>query len=80
MSAILHDIWRENCELGFKQYGRGVLYRSVSVGLGKSAYVPLAKVNDPIGQKLIESYNPDKEFVVAEPNGKGGTRWQVFQK
>jgi hypothetical protein len=73
-------MWRETCKKGFAFYGRGVLYRSVAVGLGQSAYVPLAKIDDPVGRQVVEAYDPAKEFVVSEPNDKGGTRWQVFQK
>lgn len=80
MSAALYEMWRETCKKGFALYGRGALCRSVAVGLGQSAYVPLVKVNDPVGKQIVESYDPAKEFVIAEPNEKGGTRWQVFQK
>jgi hypothetical protein len=80
MSAVLHEVWRSTCEKGFAIYGRGVLYRSVAVGLGQSAYVPSARIDDPVGRQIVGAYNPAKEFVVAEPNEKGGTRWQIFQK
>jgi hypothetical protein len=80
MSSVLHEVWRETCEKGFALYGRGVLYRSLAVGLGQSAYVPLARIDDPVGKGIVQKYNPAKEFVVAEPNEKGGTRWQIFQK
>ncbi len=80
MSPVLHEVWRSTCSKGFALYGRGVLYRSVAVGLGQSAYVPLTEIDDPVGREIVGAYNPAKEFVVAEPNEKGGTRWQVFQK
>ena len=80
MSLVLHEVWRETCSKGFAIYGRGVLYRSVAVGLGRSAYVPIADINDPVGRQFVGSYNPAREFVVAEPNEKGGTRWQIVQK
>jgi hypothetical protein len=80
MSPVLHEVWRSTCSKGFALYGRGVLYRSVAVGLGQSVYVPLTKIDDPVGRQIVGAYNPAKEFVVAEPNEKTGTRWQVFQK
>lgn len=80
MSPVLHEVWREACSKGFAIYGRGVLYRSVATGLGQSAYVPFARIDDPVGRQIVGAYDPAKEFVVAEPNEKGGTRWQVFQK
>ncbi len=38
MSSVLYEAWRSTCEQGFALYGRGVLYRSVAVGLGESAF------------------------------------------
>lgn len=80
MYSVMYKIWREACVTGFSVYGRGALYRDTSVGLGKAGYVPLRKIEDPVGTQVVETYNPAKEFVIAEPNDKGGTRWQLLQK
>jgi hypothetical protein len=80
MSPLMHEIWRSACEEAFALYGRGVLFREVALGLGQVFYVTIADITDPIGLQVLNTYDPAKEFVVAEPNEKGGTRWQVFQR
>ena len=80
MSPIVQSVWRSTCEQGFAMGGRGTLIRTKADGLGKAGYLPLSAIDDPVGRQIVESYDPETQFVVAEPNENGGTRWQLFEK
>ena len=80
MWETLQEIWKKSCDKGFAIEGRGALMRTVAQGFGKSFYLPLSKITDPVGRHMVSNYNPSCSYVVAEPNEKGGTRWQIFEK